>query len=260
MKTRAWRGWGGAEALEGGAVAVIEGLRILDAACVYIVDEPAQVWGMSEGLKAHGCRVVAAYSGAHALSAMRSIRPDAVILDIGLPDMDGFQVCREMRSNPLLARVPVIFLTARSDMEARVQSYASGGDDFITKPYRFLELRLRLAALLRRFPPRRHNGKIQAGELVLERQHGLALIGQRKVMLTPLECDLLECLLRRPGEVVSADELLKLWAFRGEQSDPCLVRRAIRQLRAKIERDPADPKHILTVRGFGYVLALPEHA
>jgi DNA-binding response OmpR family regulator len=208
---------------------------------------------VSIGLKAAGFRVATAIDGREGLARVRADGFDAVILDVMLPSLDGFEVCREIRK---FSRVPIVMLTARTDLIDVVVGLESGADDYVKKPFELPELIARLRAALRRAAPAEACGAepILAGRLEIDpvgfavRKDGIELA------LTATEFRLLFELARRPGQVFTRELLLQqVWDYEylGESH---LVDVAIGRLRAKVEDDPSHPVLIKTIRGVGYRL------
>jgi two-component system KDP operon response regulator KdpE len=177
--------------------------------------------------------------------------PDLVLLDVMMPGMDGWEVCARLRE---LSDVPVIMLTAKTAEADKLRGFRVGVDDYVTKPFSFVELVARIEAVLgRSHKERKEPGYIAHGEIVLDMQKYQATLGGRNLVLTPTEFRLLEVLVRRKGQVASeADLIREVWGV--GRSDPGLVRRYILMLRKKLEIDPSEPVWIRTVRGFGYRL------
>ncbi|MHB8671662.1 MAG: response regulator transcription factor [Acidimicrobiales bacterium] len=193
-------------------------------------------------------------SGRAALDAVTGFRPDLIVLDVGLPDLDGFEVCRRLRTEGV--QVPVIFLTARKGMEDKLTGLTIGGDDYLTKPFSFAELLARVRIILRRVGGAPPDGDVLAyADLeVDERAHEVRRHSHR-VELTPTEFNLLVYLLVNAGAVLTKTQILDhVWHydFGGESS---VVETYIYYLRKKI--DAFDPPLIHTVRGIGYTLRLP---
>jgi two-component system response regulator MtrA len=205
----------------------------------------------SIGLKAAGFQVVTAADGRQGLAQARSGGFDAVILDVMLPSLDGFEVCREIRK---FSRVPIVMLTARTDLIDVVVGLESGADDYVKKPFELPELIARLRAVLRRAASPAEDTVIAAGRLEVDpagftvRKDGIELA------LTATEFRLLVELARRPGQVFTRELLLqRVWDY-AYVGDSHLVDVAIQRLRAKVEDDPSHPAMIKTVRGVGYRL------
>ena len=233
------------------------------ARVLIVDDEKDLVWAVRYSLRDDGHEVIAAYDGLEALAAARSCRPDLVILDIVMPRLDGLQVCQRLRRDPSLASVPILFLTLRGEIEDRVAGLNEGGDDYLVKPFDLRELKARVKALLRRAESAPNGEPGAESKLSLLRVGPLALnthtcqvrIGGKTRQLTPVEFDLLHHMMLQPDEVFSSKQLLEqLWGYPPGTADPSLVRWHIKNLRAKIEPDPAHPVYIRTVPRQGYIL------
>jgi DNA-binding response OmpR family regulator len=193
-------------------------------------------------------QVIETGSGVTALDLARAHKPDLVVLDIMLPDLDGLTVCRALRHE---FDVPVVLLTARSGEVDRIVGLDSGADDYIVKPFALGELLARLRAVLRR-GKRELSTKLESGDLALDIVGHRAWRGEQSLNLTPKEFDLLAELIRHKGAVLTRDLLLqRVWGF-DFGGDTRTVDVHIRWLREKIEDDPANPTRIETVRGIGY--------
>jgi two-component system, OmpR family, response regulator MtrA len=207
---------------------------------------------VSIGLKAAGFRVVTAIDGQQGLASARSGGFDAVILDVMLPSLDGFEVCREIRK---FSRVPVVMLTARTDLIDVVVGLESGADDYVKKPFELPELTARLRAVLRRAAaPAGEDSVIAVGRLEIDPAGFTVRRDGAELTLTATEFRLLVELAKRPGQVFTRELLLqRVWDYEylGESH---LVDVAIQRLRAKVEDDPSRPVLIKTVRGVGYRL------
>jgi two-component system KDP operon response regulator KdpE len=217
-------------------------------------DEPDVVESVRLGftLQWREVDVVGAANGEQVLSAVEGERPDIVLLDIGLPDIDGFEVLREIRN---FSDVPVVLLTARDDALDKVKGLELGADDYVTKPFNHLELIARVKAVLRRHempPPSSRAPSFRGGDLEVDfAQHEARLRGQR-LDLTPTEYKLLYHLVRNAGRVLTHGTLLaKVWG-REYVDEVDYVRVYIRRLREKLGDDPDNPRYIRTERGFGY--------
>jgi len=207
---------------------------------------------VSIGLKAAGFRVVTAIDGQQGLASARSGGFDAVILDVMLPSLDGFEVCREIRK---FSRIPIVMLTARTDLIDVVVGLESGADDYVKKPFELPELTARLRAVLRRAAaPAGEDSLIAVGHLEIDPAGFTVRRDGAELTLTATEFRLLVELAKRPGQVFTRELLLqRVWDYEylGESH---LVDVAIQRLRAKVEDDPANPVLIKTVRGVGYRL------
>jgi two-component system OmpR family response regulator len=220
---------------------------------ILVVDDEQMLLDMvNDALSFAGYDIVVAINGFAALNIVRNQRPDLVILDVNMPEPDGFQVARSLRSTD--PELPVLFLTARSDIEDLKTGFEAGGDDYLTKPFRLEELRLRVEALLRRAGGvRQPTAELSCADLILnDTQHRVSR-GNDEINLSPVEYRLLRYLLSNVGTVLSRTQILEaVWGY--EYSDS-VIETAISQLRKKV--DHGRPKLIHTVRGFGYSLRTP---
>ena len=221
-------------------------------------DEPLITDSLSYSLKREGFEVEMVTDGLSALDAVERLKPDLIVLDLMLPDISGFEVCRRLRTT---TNTPVIMLTARGEEIDRVLGLEVGADDYLAKPFSFRELLARIQATLRRVALDRQSTETDVLEL---RQLSLDPTARRvfkdddELQLSAREFELLEMLMKNAGRAMSRDDLLKLvW---GEEwvGDSRTLDVHIRWLRLKIEDDPASPKYIQTVRGYGYRFAGPE--
>lgn len=223
-------------------------------------DEPDLVWALRHCLGGQGYEVGTALNGAEALALARRRRPDLVVLDVIMPRLDGFQVCQEMRSDPCLAAVPILFLTAKGAVEDRLRGLDSGGDDYLPKPFDVRELQSRVRALLRRSraSPELHSHTLAVGPLTLEADTYQVHVEEKAILLTPTQYNLLYHLMSHAGKVFSERELLqRVWGYPPEAADLGLVRWHVKKLRERIEPDPAHPIYIRTVPRHGYTLVVP---
>lgn len=202
-------------------------------------------------LEKEGFQTIVAYDGEEGLKLIRTSSPGFVILDIQLPKIDGWEVCRRLRS---FSDVPVLMLTAREEEIDRVLGLTLGADDYVVKPFSPRELLERVKAILRRArPAQAEKSKIlsQAG-LVLDAEKLKVTLHGKALSLTSFEYKLLYTLMRSPGRVFSRSELLDKFYQHGEVVVDRVIDVHIGKLRQKIEQDPAEPQYIETVRGFGY--------
>src|SRR5688572_241813 len=219
-----------------------------------VEDDPNIVELLSASLRFAGFEVSAATNGAEAVAAARAAQPDLVVLDIMLPDLDGFEVIRRMRDGGV--RTPVVFLTARDSTEDKVRGLTLGGDDYVTKPFSLEELTARIRAVLRRSAlDRSESAVLSFADLELDEESHEVRRSGKLVSLSPTEFKLLRYLLLNSGRVLSKAQILDhVWQydFRGDDS---IVESYISYLRRKV--DTVEPRLIQTLRGVGYVLRLP---
>ncbi|CAM5692552.1 MULTISPECIES: response regulator transcription factor [Streptomyces] len=223
-----------------------------------VEDEPTLRELLSASLRLAGFEVTAAQTGGQALEAVRDNRPDLIVLDVMLPDLDGFEVARRLRegpSGPGNGQPPILFLTARDAAEDRISGLRAGGDDYVTKPFNLEELVLRIRAVLRRTSGRRPDGLLVVDDLELDPDSHQVTRNGQPVQLSPTEFSLLRVLMENAGQVLSRHQLLdQVWHYDFD-GDDSIVASYISYLRRKI--DIAEPKLIHTVRGTGYVLRRP---
>jgi DNA-binding response OmpR family regulator len=203
-------------------------------------------------LEDEGWAVEEAETGEDAITSFTRTPADVVLIDIMLPGIDGFEVCRSIRR---LSDVPIIMVTARVDTHDVVAGLEAGADDYLTKPFVPKELSARIRALLRRARPTvPGNPRLRFGELEVVPQEGLVTRDGQQIHLTKTEFRLLVELANHPGTVFSREDLLeKVWGH-GVFGDGRLVDVHVRRLRTKVESDPANPRYVVTVRGLGYKL------
>jgi DNA-binding response OmpR family regulator len=203
-------------------------------------------------LEDEGWTVDEAASGEDAIAAFAHAPADVVLIDIMLPGIDGFELCRALRRG---SDVPIVMVTARADTHDVVAGLEAGADDYLTKPFAPKELSARIRALLRRARPAKPgHPKLQFGDLEIVPDEGKVTLAGHEVHLTKTEFRLLVELAQNPGRVFSREALLdKVWGY-GYFGDGRLVDVHVRRLRTKVEADPANPRHVVTVRGLGYRL------
>jgi len=221
-----------------------------------IEDDPQIVLGLSDALTFEGFEVLSASHGHQGVELAQKHNPDAVILDLMLPDTNGFEVCRHLRSADRL--VPIIMLTARSEEADKIRGLDAGADDYVTKPFSVGELIARMRAIFRRAerPAQTVPDEITIGKVVLNLATHTAARGKKSEQMSFYEVGLIRLLYERSGEPVSRDELLKkVWGLEAGPTNRT-VDNFIVKLRRKIERKPDKPEYILTVYGFGYKLVL----
>jgi two-component system OmpR family response regulator len=219
-----------------------------------VEDDPNIVELLSASLRFAGFDVTAATSGADAVTTARTSQPDLVVLDVMLPDLDGFEVIRRLRETGV--RTPVVFLTARDATDDKVRGLTLGGDDYVTKPFSLEELTARIRAVLRRTAlDAPESAKLSFADLELDEESHEVRRDGKLVSLSPTEFKLLRYLMLNAGRVLSKAQILDhVWQydFRGDDS---IVESYISYLRRKV--DTVEPRLIHTLRGVGYVLRLP---
>ena len=222
-----------------------------------IEDDSAVARSLTQGIGREGYDVHWEATGTGGVAYARDRGPHLVILDVRLPDGSGFDFCRQMRTLGL--RQPILMLTVQSDEVDKVLGLEMGADDYLTKPYRLRELIARIRALLRRAYGELASPEsdiLYAADLVIDRTRGCVSRGERRLNLTPIEFRLLVFLAQHPGQVFSRGQLIEhVWGYDAGLYDEKSVNVSIRRLREKIEREPSDPRIVLTVIGLGYRLA-----
>jgi DNA-binding response OmpR family regulator len=251
-----------------------------------IEDDEIVARTIERSLRGEEFKISIANSGIDGLKVARSRPPDLVILDVVMPGMDGYKVCREMRNDPLISSVPIMFLTAKIKDDDKIVGFNAGCDDYLTKPFNVDELILRVRAILRRTgsqgtgnnqtedtdltPQARSvlrkiksrtkaaqtNQCIVVDEYVLDTQtYELYTPGRGKVRLTPIQFSLLYHLMTHLGQIFSPERLLdEVWNYPSDAGSPDLVRMHIKNLRNRLEENPSLPMFIKTVPGYGYTI------
>lgn len=221
------------------------------AATVLLVeDDPSIQKGLEMNLKIDGLRVLCASDGIAAVRAVRAAMPDLIILDLGLPGMDGFDVLREVRKDD--ADVPILVLSARASEAEKVLGLSLGADDYVTKPFGLAELLARVRALLRRSRRRTSASIVKFGPVELDSEARVMKVNGVETEVTALEFDLLKYLADQPMRAVTREQIMQAVWGAGHAGTPRTVDNFIARLRSKIGDDPASPKFIETVRGVGY--------
>ncbi|MBL3592186.1 MAG: response regulator transcription factor [Synergistaceae bacterium] len=222
---------------------------------ILVVDDEETIADLvCDGLRRQGFRPEKALDGDRALERIEMTRPDLVILDLMLPGLDGWEICRRMKDSPATKEIPVIMLTARRDERDVVAGLELGADDYLRKPFSLLELVARVKALLRRAGSgEEESTALRCGPLRLDLKGQEAFLDESPLDLSPTEYRILEVLARNAGRTVSRDELLaRIWGLYGGDSRTVDVH--IWRLRRKIETTPESPRLIETLRGRGYRL------
>lgn len=214
-------------------------------------DEKLLVKGIKFNLENEGYQVETAYDGAAAVELARYGGFDLIILDWMMPALSGSDACMKIRE---FSNVPIIMLTARSEDADKLMGFACGADDYVTKPFNILELKARIRALLKRSgaAPARTQEVVSGGDLTLDTKQRVAVRGGKIIDLTAKEYDLIELLMKNPRRVYSRETLMNLvWGY-SYAGDYRTVDVHIRRLREKLEKNPAEPEHIMTKWGVGY--------
>ncbi len=224
---------------------------------ILAVDDDPEVLGtLQRVLERENFEVKAVNSGKKALAYLETTRPDLMILDIIMPEMDGISVCQQVRRDSRFTALPVLFLTAKGSTDDIVEGLDAGADDYVVKPFELSELRARVHALLRRgMRERRSNSVMQLGNLRLDSDTYQAHVHENSVQLTATEHRLLRYFMEHVDQALSLSHLLQaVWEYPSDAGDPDLVRAHVRNLRSKIEKDP-DRKYIRTIHGVGYMMS-----
>ena len=220
---------------------------------IAIVEDEAELATLIEyNLTRQGYQTQILAGARNTMKSLEQYKPDLILLDVMLPEIDGFELCRQIRQSALLGRIPVLFLTAKSEEVDRVLGLEIGGDDYMTKPFSPRELVARVKAHLRREEMDTDPVIQEIGPFRLDRNGHRVYLGDRELTLTSTEFNLLEFFLTHPGRAYSRDQLLEsVW---GEQRyvTPRTVDVHVRRLREQIEEQADNPRYLTTVRGFGY--------
>ncbi len=221
---------------------------------ILVVDDEEPIRELLKfNLEKEGYDVSLAADGIQALALTASLPPDLVVLDVMIPGINGMDVCRDLRQNPLFSHIPIIMLTAKGEEIDKVLGLELGADDYMTKPFSTRELIARIKARLRRRveEPAGQN-RLSIGDLLIDTERFLVLVNGQSMDLTPKEMELLKLLAANQGKVFSRDYLMeRIWGY-DFAGDTRTVDVHVRHLRQKIEQDPANPQFIETVRGVGY--------
>jgi DNA-binding response OmpR family regulator len=219
-----------------------------------VEDEPQLALGLKDALEFEGFRVLTCGTGREGVALAKTERPHAILLDLMLPDINGYQVCQEIRRSD--AVVPILMLTAKSQEADKIRGLDAGADDYVTKPFSVGELVARLRAIFRRAQPRAEAQSITIGAALVNLSAHTVQRGSSVESLSFYEVELLRLLHERVGQPVSRDEILnKIWGLEATPTNRT-IDNFIVKLRRKVERSPDKPEHILTVYGFGYKLTV----
>lgn len=226
------------------------------ALVLVVDDDPGLVRLITLNLELEGYRVITANNGKAALQLTKEQQPSLVLLDIMLPNMDGFQVCERIRE---FTDVPIIMITAKGGAEDVVHGLDIGADDYVIKPFSINELVARVKAVLHRakFPQESAQAPFVSGQLCIDFNHHLVTIDGKEVLLPPTEYRILCLLARNAGRVLTHDHLLtEVWG-REYRSDTHILQVAVARLRKRVGDDPGNPKYIVTRPGIGYMFKKP---
>ncbi len=231
----------------------------MDLKKILVVDDEKAIVEIVEGyLKNEGYSVIAAYDGSSALQQVQKHDPDLIILDLMLPEISGWDVCRTLR---VKSDVPIIMLTARDEVTDRIVGLELGADDYVTKPFEPKELVSRVKAVLRRSGVKREKSNVvQIGDLVIDSGMRIAKIGNRTIELTPTEFELLRTMAENPNRVFSRMQLLDSVQGYSYEGYERTIDSHIKNLRKKIEPDHNHPRYIISVYGVGYKLESSENS
>jgi two-component system KDP operon response regulator KdpE len=219
---------------------------------VLIVDDERAIRRfLRASLTAHGYTVFEASSGREALSAVTGDRPDLIILDLGLPDLNGIEVVRQLRE---WTRIPIIVLSVREEEATKVAALDVGADDYLTKPFGMAELMARIRVAMRHADQPAGESVFEVGDLRIDRARRQVLMAENEIALTPTEYDLLRILAQYAGKVLTHRQLLRQVWGGGYEQETHLLQVNISNLRRKIEPDPSRPSYIITEVGVGYRL------
>jgi two-component system KDP operon response regulator KdpE len=219
---------------------------------VLVVDDERPIRRfLQASLSAHRFTVLEAATGQEALAAVATERPEVVILDLGLPDVDGVEVTRQLRE---WSQIPIIILSVREHEADKIAALDAGADDYLTKPFGVGELLARLRVALRHATQPAGESIFQTGELTVDLVRRVVSVGDHEVQLTPTEYDLLRVLVTNAGKVLTHRQLLRqVWGV-GYENETHLLRVNMSNLRRKIEPEPAQPTYVITEPGVGYRL------
>jgi DNA-binding response OmpR family regulator len=225
---------------------------------IMVVDDDRDMVDMlSYWLKGHGYDVVRAFDGEQAIKRWRETLPDLVILDIQMPKLDGFEVCRQMRTE---TNSMVLMLTSHDHEDHEVRGLELGADDYLRKPFSPRQLLARIKALMRRSNSPRgatNSSAVKVGPMTLDAMRHEVTRDGLKIRLTPTESRLLHLLISHTGQVLTTDMIIeRVWGY-DESGDSGLVKTHIRHIRQKVEPDPNSPQFIMTVPGVGYTFTAP---
>jgi two-component system KDP operon response regulator KdpE len=220
-----------------------------DLSCILVVDDERAIRRFLSASLSGQYEIKEAASGEDAMRAVAAERPDLIILDLGLPDIDGVEVTRRLRE---WTQIPIIVVSVREQESDKVAALDAGADDYLTKPFGAGELNARIRAALRRASEPETESVFRSGDLAVDLTRRVVSVEGREVLLTPTEYDILLALVRHAGKVLTHRQLLRQVWGDAYESETHILRVNVSNLRRKIERDPAKPQHVITEPGVGY--------
>lgn len=218
---------------------------------VLVVDDERPIRRFLEASLSGQYQVIEAANGEDAIQAVVKQQPDLIILDLGLPDIDGVDVTRRLRE---WTQIPIIIVSVREQEAEKIRALDAGADDYLTKPFGAAELMARIRVALRHAPQAEGASTFADGELLVDLAQRIVLIDGKEAFLTPTEYDVLLTLIEHAGKVVTHRQLLRMVWGTAYEEETHLLRVNVSNLRRKIERDPAKPRHVITEPGVGYRL------
>lgn len=227
---------------------------------VLVVDDNVDTLAIIREVLEHGDHEVYEETvGTYAVSKVRETNPDVILLDIDLPGLDGLEICKRIRSDPAIAKIPIIFITASAQDQDIIEGLRAGADDYVIKPLKLAELYARVQASLRRAPGNQldtNTNWLTYGNLELhDTMPQVRILGDEPVELTYTEHRFLYTLMVEAGQAVSLGQLLqRVWDYPPHVGNANIVHVTVKRLRAKLEKDPQQPNVILTIRGHGYMV------
>lgn len=217
---------------------------------LFVEDDDANALGLIYSLEKEGYQITHYKTQKEAINALSEQSFDLLLLDVGLPDGNGYEICRYAKSKQ---EVPVIFLTAMDDEVNIVMGLDIGGDDYITKPFRIKELQSRIRSVMRRYQKQEDDGIAKIRDIIINTKTGKVYKNNTEILLTALEYRLLLVFLNHQGQILSRSQILEgIWDVAGNYVNDNTLSVYIKRLREKLEDDPGDPLIIVTVRGLGY--------
>ena len=217
---------------------------------LFVEDDDAIALGLIYSLEKEGYQITHYKTQKEAINALSEQSVDLLLLDVGLPDGNGYEICRYAKSKQ---EVPVIFLTAMDDEVNIVMGLDIGGDDYITKPFRIKELQSRIRSVMRRYQKQEDDGIAKIRDIIINTKTGKVYKNNTEILLTALEYRLLLVFLNHQGQILSRSQILEgIWDVAGNYVNDNTLSVYIKRLREKLEDDPGDPLIIVTVRGLGY--------